>query len=201
MADKAKLVPTHFMGVLLALVASAVIVNVAAASSWEPFAAERCIHRQEHSIAEGRSPNGKHWTVTASIRNNGNCRTWLFSLDFRPSGTLRGSSRWGWRIPAGGHLSRVFMIKAQDESAGSDRVFYGAVGKRVKTIELTMSKGKRIVAHPKLPPMALRERFVWLRNVRYFLRYYPAGEHVGVARLFDARGGLIDVVRGSEGEF
>jgi hypothetical protein len=64
-----------------------------------------------------------------------------------------------------------------------------------------MSKEEHIVVHPKLPPPALRERFVWLRNVRYFVRYYPPGEHVRVARLLNAQGELIGVVRGSEGDF
>ena len=196
-----KLRSAHLIGALLALLASAVLVQMAMASSWEPLAAEQCIHRQKHLVAEGRNPNGKHWTVTASVRNNGSCRTWLFSMDFRSSGTPRGSSSWGWRIPAGGHLPMKFTINAQDESAGSVQAFYGAVGTHVKTIELTVSKGEHTIVHPKLPPLALRKRFVWLRNVQYFLDYYSAGGHVRVARLFDARGGLIDVVRGSEGEF
>jgi hypothetical protein len=191
----------RFVGVLVVLLASAVIVQVSVPSSGKASATERCVRPQKHLIADGRSPTNKHWTVTAEIRNNGSSRAWLLSMDFRPSGTLRGSSRWAWRIPAGGHLGMKFTMNAQDERAGSDRAFYGAVGARVKTLKLTMSKGKRIVVHPKLPPLALRERFVWLRNVRYAVRYYPAGEHVGVVRLIDARGGLIDVVRGSEGEF
>lgn len=191
----------RLVGVLVVLLASAVIVQVSMASSRKPFAAERCVRSQKHLIADGRSPSNKHWTVTAEIRNNGSCRAWLFSMDFRPSGTLRGSSRWAWRIPAGGHLGKKFTMNAQDESAGSDRAFYGAVGASVETIELTMSKGKRIVVHPKLPPLVLRERFVWLRNVRYVVRYYSAGKHVRVARLINGRGGLSDVVQGSEGEF
>jgi hypothetical protein len=196
-----KLKSVHLIGASLALLASAVLVQMAMANSWEPLVAEQCIHRQKHLVAGGRSPSGKRWTVTASVRNNGSCRTWLFSMDFRPSGTLRGSSRWSWRIPADGHLPMKFTINAQDESAGSGQAFYGAVGAHVKTIDLVMSKGEHTVVHPKLPPLALRKRFVWLRNVRYVLHYYAAGERVRIARLFDTRGGLIDVVRGSEGEF
>ncbi len=202
MSDTVRPVHISVIGVLLAFLMSAVFVHFASASSQATFAAKRCIHPQKHLIAEGKNPNGKRWTVTGSVHDNGSCRSWLFSMDFRPSGTLKGSSRWGWRIPAGGHLSIKFTINAQDESAGSVRAFYGAVGKRVKTIDLTTSTEKHIIVHPKLPPPALRERFVWLRNVRYFVRYYPLGEQVGVARLLNAHGGLIGVVRGgSEGDF
>jgi hypothetical protein len=202
MSDTVRSAQLRFVGVLVAaLLMGTFIVHVLAASASESFAAERCTHPQKQLIAEGKSPSNKLWAVTAAVQNNGSCRTWLFSMDFRPSGGQRGSSRWAWRIPPGGHLSNKFTINAQDESAGSDRAFYGAVGARVRAIELIMNKGKRIVVHPKLPPLAMRERFVWLRNVRYVLRYYPAGEHVHVARLLNARGGLIDVARGSEGEF
>lgn len=196
-----KSVRMRFAGALLALVTSASLVHAAVASSSRSFVAAQCIHRQKHLVADGKSPSGRQWTVTASIRDNGGCSTWLFSMDFRPSGTLRGSSRWSWRIPAGGHLSKKFTIDAQDESAGPNRAFYGAVGGRVKIIVLTTSNGKRLTVHPKLPSLALRERFVWLRNVRYVLRYYPSDQHVRVARLFNAQGDLVGRVGGSEGEF
>lgn len=201
MSDTVKSMQVGIVGVLLVLLTSAVVAQVSMASSAKPFEAVRCIPPQKRLIADGRSPGNKRWTVTAAIRNNGNCRAWLLSMDFRPLGTLRGSSRWAWMIPADGHLSRKFTINAQDESADSDRVFYGAVGLRVKSIKLIMSNGKRVVVRPKLPSLALRERFVWLRNVQYVLRYYSAGEHVRVAKLFNARGGVVDGVRGQEGEF
>jgi len=187
--------------VLLAFVMSAVFVHVAIASPHAMLSAKRCVLPQEHLIAEGKNPNGKRWTVTGSVHDNGGCRSWLFSMDFRPSGTLTGSSRWAWRIPAGGHLPTNFTMNAQDESAGSVRAFYGAVGIRIKAIQLIMGNRKHIVVRPKLAPLALRERFVWLRNVRYFVRYYSPGEQVRDARLLNAQGGLIGVVRGEEGEF
>jgi hypothetical protein len=116
-----------------------------------------CIHRQHHLIAKGPSPSGKQWRVTATIHNNGSCRARLFQMDFRPSGTLRGSSSWGWSIPAGGHLSDKFTISAQDDSAGPKRAFYGTAGARVRTIVLTTSTGERLTVHPNLPPRPLRE--------------------------------------------
>lgn len=200
MSDTVRPVQIRVVGVLLALLMSAVFGHVAIASS--TFVAKQCIHPQKHLIASGKNPNDKRWTVTGSVHDNGSCQSWLFSMDFRPSGTIKGSSRWGWRIPAGGHLSPKFTMNAHDESAGSVRVFYGAVGERVKTIELIMRNKGHIVVHPKLPPLGLRERFGWLRNVRYIVRYYPAGTQVRAAKLLNVQGGLIGVVRGgSEGDF
>lgn len=199
MSDTVRPVHIRVVGVLLAFLMSAVFGHVAIASS--TFAAKQCIHAQKHLIAAGKNPNDKGWKVTGSVHDNGSCESWLFSMDFRPSGTLKGSSRWGWRIPAGGHLSPKFTMNAQDESAGPIRVFYGAVGERVREIVLTTSSGARLSVHPKLPSLALRKQFSWLQGVRYFLRYYPTGGHVRIAKLFDATGGLIRQERGSEGEF
>jgi hypothetical protein len=160
-----------------------------------------CIHRQQHLIANGRSPSGKHWTVTATIRNDGSCDAWFFGMGFAPSGTSAGSWSGGWRIPAGGHLSTNFTIGAQDEAEGPERAFSGTAGVTVKTVVLTTSNGKRLRFHPKLPSERLRKRFVWLRNVRYFLRYYPTGQHVKTAMLLNSRGALIYTEHGEEGEF
>jgi hypothetical protein len=160
-----------------------------------------CTAREHHSVATGRSPSGKAWTVTATVHNDSSCDFWLLEMDFRPSGTLRGGSNWGWQIPAGGHLSNRFTISAQDETTDFDRAFYGAVSGRVRTIVLTMSSGERLTIHPKPPPQQLRRRFVWFRNMRYVVRYYPSGEHVEVARLLNSRGELISKARGLEGEF
>jgi hypothetical protein len=69
------------------------------------------------------------------------------------------------------------------------------------TIVLTTNKGSHVTIHPKLPPRRLRKRFIWLRNMRYFIRYYPPGQHVRVARLFNSQGDLLYKARGWEGGF
>lgn len=201
LSDARKVVFTSAVGVLCIVLIGVLIAQPAAAGSLGPVGSKQCVRRQSHLVAAGKNPSGEHWTVAASIQNNGGCRAWLLRIEFRPSGTPRGSSRWGWRIPAGGQLSAKFMIQAQDEGTDSGRVRYGAVGVGVRKVVLTMSNGDQVLIHPKLFPLSMRERFSWLRGVRYFLRYYPAGEHVRVARLFDATGGLVRDERGSEGEF
>jgi len=165
-----------------------------------------CEHRQP--IAHGDSPNGIPWTAAASIRDNGrNCSAWLLGFEFRPDRKpysqsweakaeaelhrqfpMPGSFSWGWRIPAGGHLPNDFMISGRDEYEGSERVFAGAAGGSVKSITLTMSSGRHVVIRPRLPGQALRQRFVWLRNLRYFVSYYPLGSHVQEVKVRNAKG-------------
>ena len=180
---------------LLFVLASACILQAAPASG-------ACIPRQHHLIAKGRSVGGNPWTVTGTVRNNASCKSWLFGMDFVLSDTLAGSWNWNWGIPAGGHLSNKFTISGGDEVEGfSERAFSGTAGARVKTIVLTMSNGERVPIHPKLPPLVLRRRFVWLRNVCYFVYYYPSGRRLKVATLRNSRGEIIEKVWGSEGEF
>ena len=160
-----------------------------------------CVQSQRQLIAQGHSPAGKPWTVTGTIRNDGSCGAWLFGVDFVPYGTRAGSWSSAWRIRAGGHTSDSFVVTAQDEVKDSERAFSGVSGARIRTVEVITSSGEHLMIHPKLPPNRLRKRFVWLRNVRYFMRYYPTGQHAKVTKFFDSHGKLIDTVRGEEGAF
>lgn len=171
-----------------------------------------CKHRQ--SIAHGDSPSGTPWTVTVSIRGNGsNCTAWLLGFEFRPDRKpyshsweveaertrqipMPGSFSWSWGIPAGGHLPSDFTISGQDAYEGSERVFAGAAGGRVKSMTLTMSSGRHVVIRPRLPSLALRRRFVWLRNLRYFVSYYRLGSNVQEVTVRSAKG--VATVRGNE---
>jgi len=47
----------------------------------------------------------------------------------------------------------------------------------------------------------LRSRIVWLRNVRYFVHYYPPTGFVSSVSLLSASGQLLYRVSGSDGEF
>jgi hypothetical protein len=138
--------------------------------------------------------------VRAGVRNNSDCQHWLLSVGFNPAGSPPGSWRYGWGIPAGGHLPDRFTISARDEGEGAERVVGGTVGARVRSIELLMSKGPRVKIHPLLPAQKLRKRFIWLRNMRYFLRFYPTGRYVKSVRLLDKFGKTIFVGRLFEGE-
>lgn len=172
-----------------------------------------CGHRQP--IAHGDSPNGIPWTVTASIRDSGrNCSAWLLGFEFRPDRKpyshsweaeinkqipMPGSFSWGWGIPVGGHLPNDFTISGRDEYEGSERIFAGAAGGSVKSITLTMTSGQHVVIRPRLPSRALRQRFVWLRNLRYFVSYYPLGSHVQKVTVRNAKG--VVTIRGDAGAF
>jgi hypothetical protein len=145
----------------------------------------RCIKRHSVKIATGTSPSGSHWTVAGTIGNNGNsCREWLFGMEFN----LEGAWSWGSAtgIPAGGHYDRPAGISAFDDllEDGSSRVFAGFVDAEVAKVILTLSNNQHLAILPKSPPAKLRRKVTWLRNVRYFVEFYPpVGFVTGVATL------------------
>jgi hypothetical protein len=152
-----------------------------------------CIKRHDVRIASGTSPSGLKWTVDGTIGNNGsgNCREWLFSMDFE----LQGVGNWGTGtgIPAGGHLGRGYDISAYDALLvdGSYRVFSGVVNGEVAKVLLTLSNNRHVTIRPKSPPAHLRRKVVWLRNVRYFVEYYPPEGFVTGLATFSASGQLL----------
>jgi hypothetical protein len=152
--------------------------------------AQACIKRHQVPIAKGTSPSGRPWAVDGSIGDNGGCREWLFGMDFE----LQGAIDWGWStgIPVGGNLGRHVAVDASDDLLldGSDRVFSGTVGGEVAKVLVTLNNNKHLVIRPRLPRRKLRRDVVWLRNVKYFVRYYrPEGFVTGVATF--SRSGLL----------
>jgi hypothetical protein len=173
---------------------------VAALFVLAPSATAKCIKQHSVRIASGTSPNGLPWTVEGSIRNNGSsCREWLFGMGFE----LTGVTNWGWGtgILPGGHLREGFEIDASDDlqEDGSTRVFSGSVGGEVAKVMTTLSNNKHLTFRPKSPSAQLRRRVTWLRNVRYFVTYYPPEAFVTGVSTFSASGQLLYRDRSFEG--
>jgi hypothetical protein len=163
-----------------------------------PRADAACITRHRVPIASGPSPEGQTWTVEGGIGNNGSCREWLFGMEFRLPGTVNWGSATG--IPAGGHLSSSYTIGASDDlqEDGAWRVLSGLVAGDVAKVTATLSNGKRLTFKPRSASEALRRKVVWLRNVRYFVQYYPPTGFVTSASLFSASGQLLYRTSGSQ---
>lgn len=159
-----------------------------------------CVRPQTHRIASGTGPRGRPWTVTAMINNVVGCRIWLLGIKVSPTGPGPGTWRDAWAIPAHGRLPKTFGLAADDESSGAKGVFSGVVGERIRTV----SKNERrdMVRHsPSSAISQVSGKLCVLRGLRYFIRFYAVDRHVRCARLLDARGQLVRIVRGSEGEF
>lgn len=184
----------------LALLYLAVVYVVPAFSNPER-ASSNCTLHERHVIGSGALPDHRAWRVVADVRSNGGCSTWLLRVEFYPFGTYAGSWRGSWGIPAKGHLASNFAISAQDAFNPAKRAISGIIGKRVKKVVAVTTDGSYLVIRPQLPPRRLMLHNVWLRNFRFFVRYYSPGTRVRIIRLFNSDGKSLGVVHGEEGEF
>jgi len=160
---------------------------------------EQCTEQRQVPVEHG-DRDSQRWSVVASIENDHDCGAWLLGMNFRPKGIERASWKGFWEIPAGGHLPDTATIAAQDEATGEARVVSGVVGWRVRTVAFRTKSGRKFVVHPKAPGLALRRRYVWLQNLRYFLRFYRVGDPVRTARLIDSHGHTLRIFRCRLGE-
>jgi hypothetical protein len=178
-----------------------VLAAISTLAFFTPSATANCIKRHGVQIASGSNPSGELWTVEATIGNNGSCREWLFGMEF----DLPDAAYWSWvtGIPAGGHLPKSLTIDASDDlqNDGSWRVFSGTAGGNVAKLVARLSNGKRLRIQPKSAPVHLRRKAVWLRNIRYFVQYYPPEGFVMSVSLFSASGKLLKRLQGPEGAF
>jgi hypothetical protein len=184
----------------------ACVILAALVVAWGPPAegkgvTAQCVKSKRLMLERGYNPAGERWKVAASIQANPGCVTWLFKLEISPSGTRAGTWRWGQAIQPNRSLPAGFTIAAGDEVARVGRAFSGMTSGAAKCVVLHTVKGRTIVIHPKRPAIALRRRHEWLRNVKYFVRFYPQHDHVSVAEGYGAGHIRLFRVAGSEGAF
>lgn len=161
-----------------------------------------CIQPKQHKIAKGSSDSHKEmWTVSASIRNNDGCKSWLLGLKFEPFGPSGPSWRAGWGIPTGGSIPKGFPISAEDLVGAGSRSFSGIAGTLVKEIEVTTNRGETFTVHPKRVSSALVRRYVWLKNLGYFVRYLASGDRVTYVRVRNNSGKVLYQGGGVDGIF
>ncbi len=193
-------VGVFLIGFSLLLAVFVVPTLVASGDSRGAPASSHCIPR--HAVKLDRGVHaGNPWRVNASIEKIGRhhrCSFWFLKVQFLPEGKQPGSWTEGWGIPAGGHLPPDATIDASEEEEGES--IGGVVGSRVHSVVFTFDNGRKIVVYPMAPSERLQMRFVWLRDLRYFLTHFAAGEHVVSAKLLDANGKRIFSVHSQEGE-
>jgi hypothetical protein len=189
-----------FIAVAAAYLLSFYVVPAFLSNSDGQSRSEECIPYQKVGLDHGEH-QGIPWRISASIEKierKGRCPYWFLKVKFSPKGLARGSWIEGWSVPVGGHLPLDATIDAYEAEDG--RSLGGVVGAQVRSVVLEMSGGRTIVVHPKDPREILLQRFVWLRNLRFFFSFQPAGEHVTGAKLLNGKGKVIHTIRSQEGE-
>lgn len=178
-----------------------IVLQACSSSSGSSSGNGECIEPAQHLVAKERREAGGLWRMTATIRNNGSCDFWLLGIKAAPFGGRGPTWKGGWGIPAGGSLSSTFPISGQDLAGDGERSFSGITGGAIREIEVTTSDGGAFIIHPKLVEKRLRKRYVWLRHLRYFVRYSPLARSVMYVRVRNATGKVVYKGRGVNGVF
>ncbi|MGN6663869.1 MAG: hypothetical protein ACTHK6_06665 [Solirubrobacterales bacterium] len=76
-----------------------------------------------------------------------------------------------------------------DDHSESD--LNGVAAARTVKLQLKMDDGEVLVVDPTLPPYALRQRFPWLKGMRFFAIFFPDTERPKLVTAFDSRGHML----------
>jgi hypothetical protein len=92
-------------------------------------------------------------------------------------------------------IPRAFVFHANsgsdvDEFPESDTS--GFANRRVASLVATMSDGSTLTFETQLPPKHLSDRHHWLRRVRFFDQFYPAGIEPTSIAAYDRAGKLLE---------
>jgi hypothetical protein len=77
----------------------------------------------------------------------------------------------------------------------------GIAARRVDKLVVRMSKGHRLRFHPRLAPERVRERFKWVRGLRFFDRFYSSDRRPLVVKALDAQGHVLARRHSDRGSF
>ena len=92
-------------------------------------------------------------------------------------------------------ISRAFVFHAtsgSDIDSFPESDSWGFASRRAAKLVAKMSEGPPLTFETQLAPTALSNRFHWLRGVRFFDQYYPAGIEPTEISAYDRAGRLLD---------
>jgi hypothetical protein len=92
-------------------------------------------------------------------------------------------------------ISRAFTFHAtsgSDIDAFPESDSCGVASRRTAKLVATMSEGPPLTFETQLAPTSLSNRFHWLRRLRFFDQFYPAGIEPTEISAYDQAGQLLD---------
>jgi hypothetical protein len=187
----------------IAILAAATVLGGAVlaigATNQKGATAPDCIHSKPQKVSSGIGPKGIPWGIRATVKPNDSCKSWLLSVSFLPFAKKGPSWRSGIGIEKGGILPSDFAVRAQDIEGPAASAFSGLTGSSMRKIIVRTGDGDSWAIRPRPVSRTLQSHFVWLRGLRYFMRFYPLGAHVTSIVVKDSRGKV--AYRGRRGAF
>lgn len=141
-------------------------------------------------VAHGQSLYGVPWRVKATLfaRMNTQPRSVYVAFSM-PS--LFGV---GWGTSLVLPIHRAFVMSATmglEVTPYPESDFNGVVAHDIATLQVGMSDDSTLTIQPEFAPSQIRDRFPWLRGLRFFDEFFPAGPRPEVVTALDAAGSVI----------
>jgi hypothetical protein len=145
-------------------------------------------------VARGKSLYGVPWRIRMGEEpSHGKGLPRYANLIFSIGSPSERNEGYGSSFPL--PIPRAFTLHANsgsDIDAFPESDTSGFAGCRVVKLVATMSEGSPLTFETQLPPTALSNRFHWLRRIRFFDQFYPAGIEPTEISAYDRAGRLLD---------
>lgn len=145
-------------------------------------------------VAHGTSPHGMPWRIRMGEERFGGPQpvqaTLWFSLG-RPGECEECGYFSTFPLPVPRSYAFHF-VPGSDLGTHSEADVSGTAGTRVARLVATMSDGSALEIETQLAPSALRDRFRWLRRLRFFDAFFPEGSEPVAISAYGRDGHLLD---------
>lgn len=159
-----------------------------------------CGEFQGPVVAHGKSLYGVPWRIKATLFSRTRTQPrWVYISFSMPS--VFGV---GWGTGLDLPIHRAFVLSA---ITGTEITPYpegdlsGVAAHDVATLQVGMSDGSSLTIQPEFAPSHIRDRFPWLRGLRFFDAFFPAGPRPEVVTALNAAGSVIAHGRTNRGHF
>lgn len=157
------------------LLAPALIAIAGVATLGSPMTASACGCGSWKGpiVASGRSAGGVGWNVQAFEYSKGE-----FQMEFyyRWNGELQGEYGFGvGSFPRRG-IPLIDGTQGSGYGPANESDFAGIVSWRTKEIVIVMESGTRIRVKPLVAPLELRNRWPWIKSLRFYDQFFAGTE-------------------------
>jgi len=154
-------------------------------------------------VAHGSSLYGVPWRITAATRHSATLGTSTAELSFSIHAcgeySESGYSE-GFRLP----FTRAPFLTAgtgTDIDSFPEGDLSGVTSREIASLKLKMSDGGTLSVHPRSAPHRLWRTLPWLRDLRFFDEYFPAGVKPREVVVLDRAGRVLARCRSKRGSF
>lgn len=147
-------------------------------------------------VAHGVSPQGVPWQIRGKQAHG----AVTFSFEVAPPGYSDAGYFSTFELP----ISDDFIFTADTGSDLSPRRegdLSGITSREVVAMNVDMSRGPELGIKPRLAPKAVRAKYPWARQLRFFNQFFRDGIYPTVATAFDQDGQVLARKRSHRGLF